>query len=128
MEEYKYKHFVFLDRLANVIDITSVRVEDPSPEGAIEIARNNDNYILPTPDDYNWGIWALRDTVFIPKYYYDFTTQTIKHRPQIDIDADYQQAKEEEKQYIPPPTEMERLEAQICYTAMMTDTLLQEEE
>lgn len=29
--------------------------------------------------------------------------------------------------YDPPPTAKERLEAQVAYTAMMTDTLLEEE-
>lgn len=51
--------------------------------------------------------------------------QTVPFTPEEEAEADRQEAEEEARRRQEPPTELETLEAQMAYTAMMTDTLLE---
>lgn len=98
-------------------------------------------YINPTPSESgNYGnphYPANEGDIFLPDTFLaqyaeckGFVTLTIENGGIVAVtrnDEAYNAYMAEHPDRPAPPTEMERLEAQILYTALMTDTLIEEE-
>ena len=119
-----YQNIIFVNNQNVIIDVDSIPLEQELPEGAIKISESEENIFLPAENEPNWGRWINNDSYLVPLFQYDPSTQQIVKRPQEDIDYDIEHAPPAP---IPEPSQLDRLESQIVYTAMMTDTLLEEE-
>ena len=120
-----YKHIIYIDNNNNIIDIDSIVDSQSTPIGAIEFEQSEEEYFNPPSENGNWGAWSKGDTLWVPIYHYEANTNTISRRDQKDIDADLATAPQPP---LPEPTLLDRIESQVTYTAIMTDTLIEEEE
>ena len=115
-----YKHLIKLDDFNNIIHIESIEDSKPTPAGMIEFETSEEETFSPEPGVQVWGEWDPFEITTIPHYYYNQSKHQILKRPQEDIEEDIRNAPP------PPPTSLERIESQVFYTAMMTDTLIEE--
>lgn len=114
-EEMKSRVYILTDENDNVIRI----------EGEYTLPQDLTDWIL--IDEGNGDRYNLAQSLYLDKglmtddgiYQYKYINDTVTERTQDEIEAD--------RQTIPiVPTDVERLEAQVLYTAMMTDTLIEE--
>lgn len=117
MEEIYNKHYITEDDQSRILDGWS---DGPHPEkdtaGAICINEQGGYQFRLFPEgEENPALWTMD---CIPLYKY--VDGQVVARTEEEIAAD--------RTAIPeiPPTALERMEAQVAYTAMMTDTLLEE--
>lgn len=119
MDTYYNKHYIAVDDQGRITDGWS---DGPHPEkdttGAICITAQG---------GYQFRLWdkgeenpTLYDMDGIPLWKWSETDHRAYRRIASEISADRAAIPE------PPPTAQERIEAQVTYTAMMTDTLLEE--
>ena len=118
MEELYHKHYIRLDDQGRVIKVWS---DGPRPDedtaGAICINNRGGYQFRLAPDgEENPPIMEGR----IPLYQWD--GQRVVRRSDEEVEADRQRFLAERTA---KPSASERLEAQVTYTAMMTDTLLE---
>lgn len=88
------------------VDVSTWTLIDEGEGDRYNLCQNN---YLPTPLLTEDGICR-----------YKFVNGNIEERTEEEIDIDRQNAP------IPEPTDEERMEAQVYYTAVMTDTLIEE--
>jgi len=116
MKEFYNKHYIIVDDLGR---ITSGWSDGPNPEretaGAICINEQGGYQFDSIPGAGINPQYMTMDG--IPLYKWD--GEKVIPRRSEEIEADRAAIPE------PPPTEQERMEAQVTYTAMMTDTLLE---
>ena len=115
MEETKSRVYILTDEQNRVIRIEGEYTLPDDLEGWILIDEGEgDKYNLAQSHYLEKGLMT-DDGI----YQYKYVDDTITERTQEEMDAD--------RQDIPViPTDAEKLEAQVLYTAMMTDTLIEE--
>ena len=115
MEENKSKVYILIDDNNRVIRIEGGYTTPADLTGWIEIDEGTgDKYNLCQSHYLKKGLMT-NDGI----YQYKYENGEVVERTQEEMDAD--------RQAIPVvPTDSEKLEAQVLYTAMMTDTLLEE--
>lgn len=116
MEENKSKVYILMDDNNRVIRIEGGYTTPADLTDWIEIDEGTgDKYNLCQSHYLEKGLMT-EDGI----YQYKYENEEVVERTQEEMDAD--------RQAIPVvPTDAEKLEAQVLYTAMMTDTLLEEE-
>lgn len=117
MNAFYNKHYITTDAQGLIVDGWS---DGPHPgrgaDGAICINEQGGYQFRFFPSgEENPALYTMDG---IPLYKYQ--NNEIIHRSNIEIETDKMSIPE------PPPTVQERIEAQVTYTAMMTDTLLEE--
>lgn len=117
MEQYN-KHYIAVDDRGRIVDGWS---DGPHPqrqptEQTVQLTDQGGYQFRLYPDGEENP--SLYDMDGIPLYKYE--GGGVVERTQEEIAADRAAIPE------PPPTAQERMEAQVTYTAMMTDTLLEE--
>lgn len=115
MEENKSKVYILIDDNNRVIRVEGGYTTPADLTGWIEIDEGTgDKYNLCQSHYLEKGLMT-EDGI----YQYKYENEEVVERTQEEMDAD--------RQAIPVvPTDAEKLEAQVLYTAMMTDTLLEE--
>lgn len=113
------KHYIIVDDRGRIIEGWS---DGPHPEkdatGAICINEQGSyQFRLCVGGEENPSLYTADG---IPLYCWESDTMMFIRRSEEEIAADRAAIPE------PPPTAQERMEAQVTYTAMMTDTLLEE--
>lgn len=117
MESYYNKHYITVDDQGCITDGWS---DGPHPErdtaGAVCINEQGGYQFRLSPQgEENPSLWDMDG---IPLYKWE--DGQVVTRSEEEIAADRANIP------TPPPTAQERMEAQVTYTAMMTDTLLEE--
>lgn len=116
MEDFYNRHYITVDGQGR---ITAAWSDGPHPDrdatGAICINEQGGYQLRLTPDGAENPALDTRDG--IPLYKWD--GEAVVLRFQEELAADRAAIPD------PGPTEAERMEAQVAYTAMMTDTLLE---
>lgn len=116
MDSFYHKHYVSVDESGRITDGWS---DGPHPEKSTK-----NSACINEQGEYQFKLFKngqenpiLYTKDFIPMY--KFVDGQVVHRTEKEI--------EEDRLNIPPepPSNAERLEAQVSYTAMMTDTLLE---
>lgn len=117
MDEIYNKHYITVDAQGQIVDYWS---DGPFPDrdttGAVCINEEGGYQFRLTPDGEENP--QLFDRQGIPLY--KWADGHVVERSQEKIDADVAAIP------APGPTAQEKLEAQVAYTAMMTDTLIEE--
>lgn len=117
-----YRHIIYIDEQNNIIGAESLTEDDEFLlENPIIFETSEEKIFEPEPGHPAWGVFAPDNMTWIPCYRYDVSNHLILKRSQADIDSDIASIPE------PPPSILDRIESQVFYTAMMTDTLLEEE-
>lgn len=117
MEEHYNKHYITVDDQGRVTDAWS---DGPFPDKDATLAvciNQQGGYQLRLPPGGEENP-ALFDRQRIPRYKY--VDGQVVARSETELAADWAAIP------APGPTAAERLEAQVTYTAMMTDTLIEE--
>lgn len=114
MEENKSRVYILIDNKNRITRI----------EGEYSLPQDLTDFIL--IDEGEGDRYNLAQSLYLEKglttedgiYQYKYVNDTVAERTQAEIDSD--------RQDIPiVPTDAERLEAQVMYTAVCTDTLLE---
>lgn len=117
MEEHFNKHYIKTDDQGRVVDAWS---DGPCPDkdtdGAVRVNEEGGYQFRLTPGGAENPVLFDRRGVALYKY----EGSQIVARTQAEIDADVAAIP------VPGPSAAQRLEAQVTYTAMMTDTLIEE--
>lgn len=115
MEENKSKVYILIDENNRVVRVEGGYTTPADLTGWIEIDEGTgDKYNLCQSHYLEKGLMT-EDGI----YQYKYKNEEVVERTAEEIEAD--------RQAIPVvPTDAEKLEAQVLYTAMMTDTLLEE--
>lgn len=115
MEEYRFKVYIQTDEQGCILRCEGGYTTPADLTDWTEIDEGRgDRYNLCQSHYFEGGLYTSDG---IPLYKWD-GTQAIR-RTQEELEADRADIPE------PPPTQAERMEAQVTYTAMMTDTLLE---
>lgn len=127
-----YKHLIQLNNFDYIILIDSILAEQEAvlnkfiADGFIEFETAEQEIFHPELEVKAWGEWGEENS-FIPHYYYDRVENQILRRPEEDITTDRISAAERAAAIANIPTLLDRIQAQTTYTAIMTNTLLEEE-
>ena len=112
---FYHRHYITVDERGRIVDGFSDALRAPSGTDICINERGGYQFRLFPGGEENPGLWEERG---VPLYRYD---RAVIRRGRVEIEEDVALLPEAE------PTDRERLEAQVVYTAMMTDTLLEEE-
>ena len=117
MEEIKSKVYIQLDAECRIVRCEGGYTTPADLTGWIEIDEGTgDKYNLCQSHYFDGGLYTLDG---LPRYKYENNTVTL--RTEAELSADRANIPE------PAPTQLDRVEAQVTYTAMVTDTLLEEQ-
>ena len=120
MDEFYNKHYILIDASSRIIDGFSDAFRSPT-EDAICI---NDK------GGYQFALFGIENPPLfdgmsmIPLYKYE--DGTVKPRTEEELAVDREAWAAEQARIAAMPTQLDRIEAQTTYTAMMTDTLLED--
>lgn len=127
MNEYYNKHYIRTDASGSIVEGWS---DGPHNHRA----PSEDDILLTDKGGYQFRLVVagatteenppLFDMDMIPLYKWDGNEVLQRSEEEIEIDRE-EKRKEQEKEAL-KPTQLDRIESQVTYTALMTDTLLEE--
>ena len=124
MEEFYNKHYITLNERSEIINGFSDAFRKPA-ESDICINEQGGYQFRLFPDGEE-NPQFFDGMSMIPLYKY--TNGEVQQRTEEELEADRAAWQEEQERLANIPTQLDRVEAQVTFTAMMTDTLLPEED
>lgn len=118
MNDYN-KHYITVDALGRIVDGFSDAFRLPSETDICINDNGGYQFRLFKDGEENPALCVLHKRHLIPLYKY--ANGEVKHRSDEEIAADIAAIPDPENE----PSQLDMLEAQVTYTAMMTDTLLE---